>query len=210
MPYVVKKSGKGYKVFKKGSSKSFSKKPLSKSKAEAQQKALYASEAANESVQLNEERGDTLEYFKLWRYPNSNEYQAWFKLGSGKDILFSIVYKYTGEKLEDVDYVETRVADPGIPDIQIFEDPHSEEAKHILSQYGLTGDDIENAGQEGYEAIERYRPKNESMEKCEYAEKGCDCDGCDDCKANQKNVKESLEFEKLFELIMNSESEKNK
>ena len=44
MPYEVRKSGKGYKVFKKGSSKSFSDKPLSKKKAEAQMAAIYANE----------------------------------------------------------------------------------------------------------------------------------------------------------------------
>lgn len=205
MPYKVYKKGSGYKACKKGGKKCFSKKPMSKEKAQAQMKAMYA----NESMETNEQ-ADTLEYFKLWKYPKANEYHTWFKLGSGKDILFNIVYKYTGDNLEDVDYLETRIADPGVPNIEIFEDPQSEEAKQILSRYGLTGDDIENAGQEGYEAIERHKPKNESMEKCKYAiEEKCDCDGCDDCKANQKNVKESLEFEKLFGLIMNSESETN-
>ena len=192
MPYKVKKSGSGYKVFKKGTSKSFSKKPLTKAKARTQQKALYANESLEDQLDRKEvykqnllrqdEKSDTLEYFKLWRYPKSNEYQAWFKLGSGKDILFTIVYKYTGETLEDVDYVETRVTDPGIPAIQIFEDPQSEEASKILSQYGITGDDIENAGQEGYEAIERYRPKKETLE-------------------------DSLQFEKYAVSILKSEKE---
>jgi hypothetical protein len=42
MPYEIKKSGEGYKVFKKGTSKAFSKEPMSHKKAEAQLKALYA------------------------------------------------------------------------------------------------------------------------------------------------------------------------
>jgi len=46
MPYEIKKSGEGYKVFKKGTSKEFSKEPMSHKKAEAQLKALYAN--ANE------------------------------------------------------------------------------------------------------------------------------------------------------------------
>jgi hypothetical protein len=46
MPYEIKKSGEGYKVFKKGTSKAFSKEPMSHKKAEAQLKALYAN--ANE------------------------------------------------------------------------------------------------------------------------------------------------------------------
>lgn len=44
MPYKVYKKGSGYKACKKDGKKCFSKKPLSKQKAEAQKKALYASE----------------------------------------------------------------------------------------------------------------------------------------------------------------------
>lgn len=162
MPYKVYKKGSGYKACKKGGKKCFSKKPLSKEKAGDQMKAIYASENTNES--MNQE--DTLEYFKLWKYPKANEYHIWFKLSSGKDILFNLVYTASNEdnpSMDDVDYIETRVADPGLPAIQIFEDPQSEEAKEILSQYGLTGDDIENAGQEGYQAIEKYMPKKQSL-----------------------------------------------
>ena len=188
MPYKVYKRGSGYKACKKGGKKCFSKKPLSKEKAESQKKALYASEAANESIQLKEEHNqvDTLEYFKLWKYPKANEYHIWFKLGSGKDILFNLVYS-AGESMEEIEYIETRIADPGLPAIEIFEDPQSEEGKEILARYGLTGDDLENAGQEGYEAIERHMPKTDV-----------------------KEIAENPEFEQLFELIMDSESEKNK
>jgi len=44
MPYEVKASGKGFKVFKKGTSKSYSKKPLTKSLAKRQMKAIGLSE----------------------------------------------------------------------------------------------------------------------------------------------------------------------
>ena len=164
MPYNIKKIGKGYKVFKKGTSKSFSKKPLTKKKAEDQMKALYANESL---VTETETQHDTLEYFKLWKYPKLNQYHLWFKLGSGKDILFTLVYS-AGETMDDIDYIETQVTDPGIPNIEIFEDPHSEEAKEILDRHGLTGDDIENAGQEGYEKINRYVPKKEVNESSEF------------------------------------------
>jgi len=40
MPYKIKKSGSGYKVCKKVGSKCFSKKPLSKKKAQAQMRAI--------------------------------------------------------------------------------------------------------------------------------------------------------------------------
>jgi len=44
MPYQVKRTGTGFKVFKKGTTKTFSKKPLTKTKANSQMKALYAAE----------------------------------------------------------------------------------------------------------------------------------------------------------------------
>ena len=55
MPYEIKKSGSGYKVFKKGTKKSFSKKSLPKKSAQNQMKALYASEKVSEefSVKVN-------------------------------------------------------------------------------------------------------------------------------------------------------------
>ena len=163
MPYVVKKSGSGYKVFKKGSSKSSSKKPLHKSNAEAQQKALYASET-NESLVNEEHLEDALVYKRLVKYPKASQFQVHFGLESGKDVLFTLVYS-AGETMGDVDYIETQVTDVAIPSIEIFEDPQSEEAKAILSRYGLSGDDIENAGQEGYEPISKHtKPAQETLE----------------------------------------------
>lgn len=50
MPYKVYKKGSGYKACKTNGEKCFSKKPLSKEKAEAQKKALYASEV-KESIE---------------------------------------------------------------------------------------------------------------------------------------------------------------
>jgi hypothetical protein len=47
MPYETRKVGSGYKVFKKGTSKSFSKKPLPKERAKAQMRALYMNETTN-------------------------------------------------------------------------------------------------------------------------------------------------------------------
>lgn len=46
MPYSIKKKGSGYKVCKKDSSKCFSKKPMTKEKANRQMKAIYANESA--------------------------------------------------------------------------------------------------------------------------------------------------------------------
>lgn len=44
MPYELKRSGDGWKVFKKGTEKSFSKKAMPRGRAEAQMRALYANE----------------------------------------------------------------------------------------------------------------------------------------------------------------------
>jgi len=45
MPYTLQQTGGGYKVRKKGSGKTFSKKPMSKQKAKAQMAAMYANES---------------------------------------------------------------------------------------------------------------------------------------------------------------------
>ncbi len=42
MPYEIRKSGSGYKVGHKGQSKTYSDKPMSKKKAKAQMRAMYA------------------------------------------------------------------------------------------------------------------------------------------------------------------------
>jgi len=47
MPYHIKKVGTGFKVFKKGTNKSFSKEPMSKSKAEAQMKVMEKKEGTH-------------------------------------------------------------------------------------------------------------------------------------------------------------------
>lgn len=183
MPYKVYKKGSGYKACKKNGKKCFSKKPMSKEKAQDQMKALYASE----SLVIEEVQEDNLVYKTLFKYPKKNEFHVHFNLESGKDVLFNIIYD-AGDPdrlgMEDVDYIETQVTDPSIPSIEFFEDPQSEEAKTILSRYGLTEDQIENAGQEGYEKIEAHQVKEENME-------------------------ESLEFEALHSLIMSSEKKKD-
>lgn len=164
MPYKVYKKGSGYKACKKDGKKCYSKKPLSKEKAQSQMKALYASESV-----VNEEKvkPNTLEYVKLWRYSKANQFHVWFKLQDMEHVLVSLVFT-SGKTMNDVDYIETQITDGSAPNIQIFEDPQSEEAQQILSHYGLTGDDIENAGQESYEKIGRYvpdsKPANESLQ----------------------------------------------
>lgn len=50
MPYNIRKKGSGYKVCKKGSNKCFSKKPLSKEKANKQRAAI----AINTHENLNQ------------------------------------------------------------------------------------------------------------------------------------------------------------
>lgn len=44
MPYEVRRVQGGYKVFRKGKGKSYSKRPMSKVSAQAQMRAMYANE----------------------------------------------------------------------------------------------------------------------------------------------------------------------
>lgn len=48
MPYAVRKRGRGYKVTNKDTGKTYSDKPLSKGKAQAQMRAIYLHEGSQE------------------------------------------------------------------------------------------------------------------------------------------------------------------
>jgi len=54
MPYEVRKQGDGYKVFKKGTQKAYSEKPLPKAKAEAQMRAIYANTQNESKTYMND------------------------------------------------------------------------------------------------------------------------------------------------------------
>lgn len=60
MPYELRKADSGFKVFKKGTSKSFSKKPLPKGRAQAQMRAMYASEAIVNPLEIIVEKREKL------------------------------------------------------------------------------------------------------------------------------------------------------
>lgn len=187
MPYKVYKKGSGYKSCKRGGEKCFSKKTQSKAQAQAQMKALYANESLEDQLDKKENykqnllrhdeesQQDSLVYKTLYRVPKLNQFHVHYNLESNKNVIFNLIYN-DGKTMEDVDYIETQVTDGDIPSIEFFEDPQSEEAKAILSRYHLEGDDIENAGQEGYEKIAKHYP--------------------------QADVKESLEFENYFNSII--------
>lgn len=52
MPYKIRKSGSGYKVYKKEGGKCFSNKALPKARAQAQMKAIYANESRNKVINV--------------------------------------------------------------------------------------------------------------------------------------------------------------
>lgn len=178
MPYTVKKSGKGYKVFKKGSSESFSKKPLTKEKAQAQQKALYA----NESLDLSQV-GSNLEFKSAIPTMDKTEASVFYKVKSEPNTDLIVVYSL-GETAEETDYQYFIIHDKNDPKgrPQKFEDPSAEETKKALAIYDLTSEDIEMAGQDGYDKIADNVFKGPETLKEPY--------------------EEGLEFEKLFAKIL--------
>jgi len=186
MPYVVHKSGSGYKVFKKSSSKSFSKKPMTKEKAREQQKALYASETANESLDTSKV-GSNLEFKGIYPAVDHQEASAVYKVKSERNTNLTIVYSL-GQTAEDADYKYLIVRDLNDPKGRPhrIEDPHSEESKKLLAIYNLTPDDIEMAGQDGYDKIAEHLSKENTTEN---------------------SFEESLEFENLIGKILNNEEE---
>ena len=183
MPYVVHKSGSGYKVFKKGSSKSFSKKPLTKAKAKAQQKALYASEADNES--LNEsEVSSNLEFKSVIPTMDKTEASVFYKVKSDPGVDLVLVFSL-GESSEDTDYQYGAIVDRhdvrGRP--KKFEDPSAEDTVKMLAIHDLTSEEVEMAGQDAYEQIHQHLSAKPSL---------------------KEPYEESLQFEALFAKIIES------
>ena len=181
MPYVVHKSGSGYKVFKKGSSKSFSKKPLTKAKAQAQQKALYASEAANES--LNEsEVSSNLEFKSVIPNMDKTEASVFYKVKTDPGVDLILVYSL-GESSDDTDYQYGAIVDRHDPKgrPKKFEDPSSEDTVKMLAIHDLTSEDIEMAGQDAYDQIHQHMSNVPTL---------------------KEPYEESLQFEKLCQKIL--------
>jgi hypothetical protein len=188
MPYKVYKKN-GYKVCKPGGKKCFSKKGLSKETAEDQQKALYASEAANESLHLCEETSVSSHLeFKNITFPSKNTAVSTYHYKSKKDSIdISLTYKL-GKQFEDAEYSHTVIRD--MNDIHSsgvkFQDPQSPELQQFAKSKNidLSSEDIEMAGQDAFDKIESHYT--------DPAETG-------------ESYEESLEFEKLFAKVFANE-----
>lgn len=184
--YVVHKSGSGYKVFKKGSSKSFSKKPITKAKAKAQQKALYASET-NESLNTKQV-GSNLEFKSAIPNIDKTEVAVVYKIKSERNANLTVVYNL-GSNPEETDYSYFTIRDHNDPKGRPYKqtDPQSEEAKKLLSVYDLESNDIEMAGQDGYDKIAEIVFSHEKL---------------------NEPYEESFEFEGLYKKLMTSNEKK--
>lgn len=165
MPYKIYKKN-GYKVCKTNGKKCFSKKGLTKKQAREQQKALYA----NESLETKE-IGSNLEFKSIIPTADGTEATLYYNVKSdpGTDLVLVFLM---GSTADESDYLYGAIIDRN--DVRgrmkKFEDPHSAEANKIFATYKLTPEDIEMAGQDGYERIEDYfansRPKlNEPYEE---------------------------------------------
>ena len=154
MPYKIYKKN-GYKTCKPGGKKCFSKKGLSKEKARDQQKALYASESSpvEEAVGVKSV-GSNLSFKSVYSDASNTEAYVVYKLKTEKSCDLTLVFSL-GSSPEDTDYLYFTVLDHGDPKgkPKKAEDPHTEESASLLKTYGLTPDDIEMAGQDGYDRI---------------------------------------------------------
>jgi hypothetical protein len=154
MPYKTYKKGSGYKACKAGGKKCFSKKSLPKERAEAQVRALYASEATNESLNVSSV-GSNLEFKSVIPTADKTEVSVFYGVKSDPGTDLVLIFKL-GETAEDSDYLYGVVYDKRNPKgrPQKFEDPSSKEAEKILSVCELSPDDVEMAGQDAYERIQ--------------------------------------------------------
>ena len=190
MPYTVRKSGSGYKVFKKGTQKSFSKKPhKTKEEAREQQKALYASEKVDEALNTKEV-GSNLEFKSVIPTMDRTEASVVYKVKSEPNTNLTVVYDL-GSNLEETDYKYFTIRDHNDPKGKPHkgEDPMSEESKEILATCDLSSEDLEMAGQDGYNKIEEYVFRSEKL---------------------NEPYEESLKFEALVQKILGSNEEEPK
>ena len=181
MPYKIYKKN-GYKVCKPGGKKCFSKKGLSKEKATAQQKALYASEQTNESLDMNSV--GNLEFVAV--YPSTD--QASVVYGVKKEPYVKVTLIYTLKDSFYPEYENFEIKDQNDPKgvSKIPDDegnPYSEESISLLKMYGLTPEDIEMAGQDAPDKIKEHWEKESSNQSFE----------------------ESLSFERVFAKIFANE-----
>jgi hypothetical protein len=165
MPYKAYKKGTGYKACKVGGKRCFSKKPLPKERAEAQVKALYASEQTNEALDTKRV-GSNLEFKSVIPTADKTEATVFYKVRKDPGSDLALVYSL-GETSEDTDYLYGAVIDrndvKGRP--KKFEDPSAEETVKMLKIYGLTSEDVEMAGQDAYEKIAQHMSEVPSLKE---------------------------------------------
>jgi hypothetical protein len=140
MPYDLRKFSKGYKVCKKNGKKCFSKKPLPKARAEAQMKAIHAN--TNESLDTNAV-GGKLTFAKVQKDNRGYFAKVEYTIADHEGSRLDLYYKLG----QNPDYKFFQI------DGRTFEDPHDHETVEALNHFGLSGDDIEMAGQDGYDKI---------------------------------------------------------
>lgn len=156
MPYEIYKKN-GYKACKSGGKKCFSKKGLSKEKAEAQQKALYANES------LNTKRAGNLSFVSV--YPSTDEACVVYNVKKEPYIKVSLVYTLKDSFYPEYEYFTLKDQNDPKGKMHRIEDPL--EAASLLKNYGLTPDDIEMAGQDGTEKIAQHFEQESSSDSFE-------------------------------------------
>ena len=161
MPYNLKKYKSGYKVCKKNSSKCFSKKPLTKQKAENQMKALYANESMHEGLNLKN-IGNNLRFKSVIENPVKNIILVTYKIKSEINADIRIAY-ISGKTLKDINYLYFEIHDHNDPKgkPKPFETPESEFAIKELKTYNLESNDILMANKDGYNKIKEYFLKSD-------------------------------------------------
>ena len=155
MPYKIYSYKGKYRVCKPGGKQCFSKKGLSKAKAKAQRKALYASENIKESLAISKV-GTKLE-FKMVMPPfkDTQKCSVFYKVlpEDGTDLI--MVYSVRDAAV-DTTFLYFALVDHndvhGKPHIE--ETITSEETQRLIKTYGLDLIDIQIAKDDGYKRIE--------------------------------------------------------
>lgn len=202
MPYDIYKIKGKYKVCKPGKKKCFSKKGLSKEKARAQQKALYAAEQTNESIgDIDMSITGNLQFVSL-DTKSLDDTKVKYASREDNQIIVTLYYTFNDD-FEYDHYTITDLNDPykkelapedlakkgaDMEEIETEGDPLHQLSIELLKRYNLTPDDIENTKESAYERIHKYYSESKAS------------------KDKEEGIyRESLEFEKLFARIFANE-----
>ena len=182
MPYEIRHyPNHKAKCCKRNSKKCFSKKPLPLARAKKQMAALHA--ATNEALDLGAV-GSNLRFKSAIKSPDGTKAAVYYRILSAEDADLILVYSVSPE---GADYHSFVIKDHFVQQGRTIQGEDPLEFEKELKAYDLTPDDLEMAGQDGYDKIKTLKFGKEE-EKA-------------DLDAASTGMEEGLQFEALYKKV---------